>query len=135
MRVKSQVSSNNLSEIHIPPARMDSQRSADEGDTESLDSLKALTEKLKLETRRPSYLEWQERLLSGPWRDKNPSTSQQHDRDHSASTQSNPDVVARNICGFDTIDDALNFLRKELVSEVEELLRLLYCTCTHRPLH
>ncbi|XP_051941265.1 protein FAM167A [Hippocampus zosterae] len=93
---------------------MDSQNSADEGDTQSLDSLKALTEKLKLETRRPSYLEWQERLLSGPWRDRNPSTSQQHDRDHSASTQSDADVVVRNICGFDTIDDALNFLRKEL---------------------
>ncbi|KAG8013564.1 hypothetical protein GBF38_022004 [Nibea albiflora] len=32
-----------------------------EGDTEDLDNVKALTEKLKLQTRRPSYLEWQER--------------------------------------------------------------------------
>ncbi|XP_049597091.1 protein FAM167A [Syngnathus scovelli] len=87
---------------------MDSKHSADEVDTESLDSLKALTEKLKLETRRPSYLEWQERLQSGPWRDKN------QDPDQANSTHSSSDVVVQNICGFDTIDDALDFLRKEL---------------------
>ncbi|KAM9786836.1 protein FAM167B [Syngnathus typhle] len=93
-----------------PPkaVRMDSKHSADEADTESLDRLKALTEKLKLETRRPSYLEWQERLQSGPWRDKN------QDPDQANSTHSTSDVVVQNICGFDTIDDALDFLRKEL---------------------
>ncbi|XP_077395303.1 protein FAM167A [Festucalex cinctus] len=91
---------------------MDAKHSSDEADTESLDSLKALTEKLKLETRRPSYLEWQERLQSGPWTDDNrnaATTSRERDPEHS-----NPDVVVRNICGFDTIDDALHFLRKEL---------------------
>uniref|UniRef100_A0A667ZX64 Family with sequence similarity 167 member B n=1 Tax=Myripristis murdjan TaxID=586833 RepID=A0A667ZX64_9TELE len=65
-----------------------------EADTEDLDSVKALTEKLKLQTRRPSYFEWQERLQSGPWKEGS--------------------LVVRNICGFDTIDDALEFLRKEL---------------------
>nr|XP_061798787.1 protein FAM167A-like [Nerophis lumbriciformis] len=96
---------------------MDSKLSADEGDTESmdLDNVKALTEKLKLETRRPSYLEWKKRLESEPWRDTtNPTFSQKQEPDTAAPHRNNPRAVARNICGFDTIDDALQFLRKEL---------------------
>ena len=46
-----------------------------EGDTEDLDSLKALTEKLKLQTRRPSYLEWQERVQSRSWKEINAADS------------------------------------------------------------
>ncbi|XP_061552217.1 protein FAM167A [Phycodurus eques] len=95
---------------------MDSRHSADEGDAGSLDSLKALAEKLKLETRRPSYLEWQETLQSGLWTDTNPPTAS-HKQDPggpAAFAHSCPHVVAPNICGFDTVDDALRFLRKEL---------------------
>ncbi|XP_062296385.1 protein FAM167A [Scomber scombrus] len=89
-----------------------------EGDAEDLDSVKALTEKLKLQTRRPSYLEWQEQLQSGPWKERYPA-----DRPDSEGQEvSMPEIlrnerselVIRNICGFDTIDDALEFLRKEL---------------------
>lgn len=86
-----------------------------EGDAEDLDSVKALTEKLKLQTRRPSYLEWQERVQSRPWTDSLDSGG--HVVSIPASRRNeDSDVVVRNICGFDTIDDALEFLRKELVS-------------------
>lgn len=92
-----------------------------EGNTEDLDSVKALTEKLKLQTRRPSYLEWQERLQSGPWQDRHPADSPDSGgQDVSMPVvlrNENSELVVRNICGFDTIDDALEFLRKELVSD------------------
>ncbi|XP_034015717.1 protein FAM167A [Thalassophryne amazonica] len=78
------------------------------GDTEDLNSVKALTEKLKLETRRPSYQEWQERVQSRPWKD-NPELGAPTALRNDAS-----DLIVSNICGFDTIDDALEFLRKEL---------------------
>lgn len=81
-----------------------------EGDAEDLDSVKALTEKLKLQTRRPSYLEWQERVQSRPW------ASSAGRAAPAAHREQEPDLAARNICGFNTIDDALAFLRKELVS-------------------
>ncbi|XP_029349716.1 protein FAM167A [Echeneis naucrates] len=87
-----------------------------EGRAEDLDSVKALTEKLKLQTRRPSYLEWQERVQSGPWKE---SCSADAPGEHVLSMPAllrndNSEMVVRNICGFDTIDDALEFLRKEL---------------------
>lgn len=81
-----------------------------EGDAQALDSVKALTEKLKLQTRRPSYLEWQERVQSRPWADSAGRAAPAGRREQES------DVAVRNICGFDTIDDALAFLRKELVS-------------------
>lgn len=82
-----------------------------EGDAEDLDSVKALTEKLKLQTRRPSYLEWQERVQSRPW-----AASAGRAAAPAGQREQEPDLAVRNICGFDTIDDALAFLRKELVS-------------------
>lgn len=104
------------------PVAMDLKENGDEsslseGDTEDLDSLKALTQKLKLQTRRPSYLEWQEHVQSRPWKES-------YSEDCSGQVVSMPvilrnensELVVRNICGFDTIDDALEFLRKELVS-------------------
>ncbi|XP_068578027.1 protein FAM167A [Cebidichthys violaceus] len=89
-----------------------------EGDADDLDSVKALTEKLKLQTRRPSYLEWQERVESRPWKESDPADSPGSEG-QVASTPTvlrneNSELVVRNICGFDTIDDALDFLRKEL---------------------
>lgn len=91
-----------------------------EGEAEDLDSVKALTEKLKLQTRRPSYLEWQERVQSRPWTDSYSADSLDAGGPAVSipASQRNEDseVVVRNICGFDTIDDALEYLRKELVS-------------------
>ncbi|XP_072313563.1 protein FAM167A [Eucyclogobius newberryi] len=89
--------------------------SSSEGDPEDLDSLKALTKKLKLQTRRPSYLEWQEHVQSRPWKDSNAAESEEQVVSVPAIlTNENSELVVRNICGFDTIDDALEFLRKEL---------------------
>jgi len=93
-----------------------------EGDAVDLDSVKALTEKLKLQTRRPSYLEWQERVQSRPWMES-PAADSPDSEARGASTPAvlrneDSELVVRNICGFETIDDALDFLRKELVSDL-----------------
>ena len=102
-----------------------------EGDTEDLDSVKALTEKLKLQTRRPSYFEWQKSLQSGPWKEGSNWAKESSEESQEGSpdvvalddvdipvilSSGNSDLVVRNICGFETIDDALEFIRKELVS-------------------
>ncbi|XP_068924193.1 protein FAM167B [Petaurus breviceps papuanus] len=70
-------------------------------DSETLDSLKALTAKLKLQTRRPSYLEWTARVQSQAW-----------GQGHARAELQQPDPGA--ICGFHTLDDALQWLREEL---------------------
>lgn len=70
---------------------------------ESLDSVKALTAKLQLQTRRPSYLEWTARVQSQAWR----------------TAQARPEAGGPGaICGFDSMDSALEWLRRELVSLV-----------------
>ncbi|KAM6173514.1 protein FAM167B [Erethizon dorsatum] len=66
---------------------------------ESLDSVKALTAKLQLQTRRPSYLEWTARVQSQAWR----------------KAQAGPGPRGPGaICGFDSMDAALEWLRREL---------------------
>ncbi|KAL2099207.1 hypothetical protein ACEWY4_005687 [Coilia grayii] len=89
-----------------------------EGEAEDLDNVKALTEKLKLQTRRPSYFEWKERLQSRPWEETtNVSNSEDTDEHRSlieVSKDENSYPTVRNICGFETIDDALSWLRSEL---------------------
>lgn len=90
-----------------------------EGDMVDLDSVKALTEKLKLQTRRPSYLEWKERLQAHPWIDatqsSNVSSPGSVEEDTQPSDIWKDGMPFKNICGFDTIDDALQWLRNELV--------------------
>ncbi|XP_026209487.1 protein FAM167A [Anabas testudineus] len=89
-----------------------------EGDAEDLDSVKALTEKLKLQTRRPSYLEWQERVQSRSWKENSSadsvSSGGQVVSPPAIIRNENSELSVRNICGFETIDDAFEFLRKEL---------------------
>ncbi|XP_032273536.1 protein FAM167B [Halichoerus grypus] len=66
---------------------------------ESLDSVKALTAKLQLQTRRPSYLEWTARVQSQAWR----------------RAQTRPGLGGPGaLCGFDSMDSALEWLRREL---------------------
>ncbi|MBN3320589.1 F167A protein, partial [Atractosteus spatula] len=100
-----------------------------DGELEDLDSVKALTEKLKLQTRRPSYLEWKERLQSRPWKRGTREQSgtepqrgagvgyragEETRSDLEGCKNRDSHVTVRNICGFDTLDDALDWLRKEL---------------------
>ncbi|XP_048205820.1 protein FAM167B [Perognathus longimembris pacificus] len=71
----------------------------EEQEEESLDSVKALTAKLQLQTRRPSYLEWTARVQSQAW---HRTQARSGLRGHGA------------ICGFDSMDSALEWLRQEL---------------------
>lgn len=95
-----------------------------------LRSLKALTEKLRLETRRPSYLEWQARLEEQAWPLPRPAAEQQREcgeeepspprgpRQHplpSASAHQEAGAGATGkLEGFKNIDEAIAWLRKEL---------------------
>uniref|UniRef100_A0A8C0ZTP4 Protein FAM167B n=1 Tax=Castor canadensis TaxID=51338 RepID=A0A8C0ZTP4_CASCN len=70
----------------------------EEEEEESLDSVKALTAKLHLQTRRPSYLEWTARVQSQAWQ----------------RAQARPGPGGPGICGFNSMDSALEWLRQEL---------------------
>ncbi|XP_007948640.1 protein FAM167B [Orycteropus afer afer] len=71
----------------------------EEGKEESLDCVKALTAKLQLQTRRPSYLEWTAQVQSQAWR--------------GAQARPGPGGPGA-ICGFDSMSSALDWLRHEL---------------------
>uniref|UniRef100_A0A8D0BCH9 Family with sequence similarity 167 member A n=1 Tax=Salvator merianae TaxID=96440 RepID=A0A8D0BCH9_SALMN len=97
-----------------------------------LRNLKALTEKLRLETRRPSYLEWKAKLEGLAWR-SHPKPPAEEDSCQSkkpagenaplrevqihvngGSSGQEAMVAPEKINGFGNIDEALNWLRKEL---------------------
>uniref|UniRef100_A0A8C3QCW3 Uncharacterized protein n=1 Tax=Geospiza parvula TaxID=87175 RepID=A0A8C3QCW3_GEOPR len=71
---------------------------------ENLESLKALAAKLKLQTRRPSYLEWEARVRGQRWGTPGALQSPPQPR------QPQPGGV----CGFATVEAALEWLRTEL---------------------
>ncbi|XP_066538175.1 protein FAM167B [Hoplias malabaricus] len=74
---------------------------SEEGEADDLDNVKALTAKLKLQTRRPSCVEWRERLESR-------AVGQNRvDPEPASGTRS-------DVCGFSTVDEALQWLRSEL---------------------
>ncbi|XP_029452003.1 protein FAM167A [Rhinatrema bivittatum] len=96
-----------------------------------LRSLKALTEKMRLETRRPSYLEWKAKLEDKAWKSPKPAGEQgvkekRKPGDEAGSKRkvqmiclngSSPrekNLTSGKINGFESIDEALNWLRKEL---------------------
>ncbi|KAJ6661136.1 hypothetical protein lerEdw1_015272, partial [Lerista edwardsae] len=132
----------------IPPEKMSSPQihitdmldGADDGSGDGLPSddhlrnLKALTEKLRLETRRPSYLEWKAKLEGLTWRShpKPPEAEEEGSRGEEPSEESVPLrkvqvhlnggssqqpvlLASEKISGFENIDEALNWLRKELM--------------------
>lgn len=90
-------------------------------------TLKALTEKLRLETRRPSYLEWQARLEADRFRDSEiggePITAEPRGKavrpEATVSVEDSdvtePTVPSGGLRGFANIDEALTWLRRELV--------------------
>ncbi|XP_019403363.1 PREDICTED: protein FAM167B isoform X1 [Crocodylus porosus] len=87
-------------------------------DEENLDSVKALTAKLKLQTRRPSYLEWKARVQSQSWRNGAKEATiglLKEEQSGDVAPEGSPTQRASGgICGFATMDDALEWLRKEL---------------------
>ncbi|XP_075120821.1 protein FAM167B [Leptodactylus fuscus] len=81
----------------------------EEGDTApDLESVKALAVRLKLQTRRPSYQEWTQRVQARPWA-KNRGNNQEK-----LSPNQGQCSPKNSICGFSSIDEALQWLRKEL---------------------
>ncbi|XP_067863124.1 protein FAM167A [Heptranchias perlo] len=115
----------------------------DDADSESADDLskvKTLTEKLKLQTRRPSFAEWKEKLESQPWKvgkesdgfDPQSGTKSDNSINLSLgqSVSSKSDISLTNICGFANIGEALDWVRKELremQSLDHQLARRLIC--------
>uniref|UniRef100_A0A8D0T6R8 Family with sequence similarity 167 member B n=1 Tax=Sus scrofa TaxID=9823 RepID=A0A8D0T6R8_PIG len=87
--------------MSLGPLKFQAVGEEDEEDEEeeSLDSVKALTAKLQLQTRRPSYLEWSARVQSQAWR--------------KAQARPGPEGPGA-ICGFDSMESALEWLRQEL---------------------
>ncbi|NXC65826.1 F167A protein, partial [Anhinga anhinga] len=98
-----------------------------------LRSLKALTEKLRLETRRPSYLEWKAKLEEQAWKSPQPAGEEEEEvteakkatretvplRKVQLHLNGSPDqdkvtLTSGRIGGFESIDEALTWLRKEL---------------------
>ncbi|KAF1501261.1 UNVERIFIED_CONTAM: hypothetical protein FQV16_0004614, partial [Eudyptes robustus] len=99
-----------------------------------LRSLKALTEKLRLETRRPSYLEWKAKLEEQAWKSPQPAGEEEEEEATEAKkamgetvplrkaqlhlngspAQDKVTLTSGRIGGFESIDEALTWLRKEL---------------------
>ncbi|KAM5180203.1 protein FAM167B [Mantella aurantiaca] len=73
-----------------------------------LESVKALAARLKLQTRRPSYQEWTQRVQARPWA-KSKTVTQE-----SLPSNKERDIPKNSVCGFSSVDDALEWLRKEL---------------------
>ncbi|XP_074018221.1 protein FAM167B isoform X2 [Numenius arquata] len=93
---------------------------------ENLDSVKALTAKLKLQTRRPSYLEWEARVRGQPWGSRTPGGTWGAEQ-----SSGNPeDEQDSSICGFASVEEALEWLRTELEMQAadqrlaQQLMRL-----------
>ncbi|NXS53774.1 F167A protein, partial [Brachypteracias leptosomus] len=98
-----------------------------------LRSLKALTEKLRLETRRPSYLEWKAKLEEQAWKSPQPAGEEEEAGTEAkkplgetvplrkvqlhlngSPAQDKVTLNSGRIGGFESIDEALTWLRKEL---------------------
>lgn len=96
-----------------------------------LRSLKALTEKLRLETRRPSYLEWKAKLEEQAWKSPQPAGEEDGSEAKKGPEETVPlrkvqlhlngsppqdkvTLTSGKIGGFESIDEALTWLRKEL---------------------
>ncbi|XP_026174483.1 protein FAM167A [Mastacembelus armatus] len=117
----------------LPQITVDSiSASEDAGTEEDMDlptddhlmNLKALAEKLRLETRRPSYLEWKARLEADSFRQsgagKGPTEMEQdgklvaHEDNVVSSDVIQCKLPSGVLKGFGNIDEALSWLRREL---------------------
>ncbi|XP_068433189.1 protein FAM167A [Clinocottus analis] len=106
------------------PADAECEEDVDLATDDHLMNLKALTEKLRLETRRPSYLEWKARLETGSFREyrsgKCPIRVAPEGGEVSPTeTVGKSEVIECKLPsgvlkGFESIDEALSWLRREL---------------------
>ncbi|XP_058052328.1 protein FAM167B [Ahaetulla prasina] len=85
---------------------------------ENLDSVKALTTKLKLQTRRPSYLEWKAHVQSPSWRNGLQAgalkTHLEKQGEEAVGEDNQAQEPLKSVCGFPTIGMAFEWLRMEL---------------------
>ncbi|KAE8624368.1 hypothetical protein XENTR_v10005934 [Xenopus tropicalis] len=80
-----------------------------EGTAPDLDSVKALTARLNLQTRRPSYQEWTQRVQGRQWlKSRGVATFAR------SPSKEEKDPTVNSICGFSSMDEALEWLRNEL---------------------
>ncbi|NWX11590.1 F167A protein, partial [Aegotheles bennettii] len=77
---------------------------------ESLARVKALAAKLKLQTRRPSYLEWEARVRGQPWHSRTPAGAPRAEQGAGCPEGER----GGGVCGFATVEAALEWLRTEL---------------------
>lgn len=106
------------------PEEADCEEEVDLPTDDHLMNLKALTEKLRLETRRPSYLEWKARLEAESFRGygtgKDPNQVEPEGKVVAPKeTGVKSDVIqcklpSGALQGFENIDEALSWLRREL---------------------
>ncbi|XP_020373719.1 protein FAM167A [Rhincodon typus] len=107
----------------------DGQDNPESQNDDHLRSLKALTQKLRLETRRPSYLEWKAKLEGKDWKSpkpedqglvmtkkpsEEPSNFIRTQKQLSGSSVSDGNFTSGKFSGFENMDEALSWLRKEL---------------------
>ncbi|KAM9533362.1 protein FAM167B isoform 2-T2 [Guaruba guarouba] len=97
----------------------------------SLDSVKALAAKLKLQTRRPSYLEWEARVRGQPWRTQTPGATTGAKK----STEHPKDQRDGGICGFSTMEAVLEWLRMELEMQAMDQRLAQQLMCLRAQLH
>lgn len=112
------------------PDEANSEESASSSADDHLLTLKTLTEKLRLETRRPSYLEWKARLGEERLKESEPgkhpvqvgSDGKLGFHKGTASDIQHEESSLKN--RFENIDEALSWLRRELVSLFFNLIYL-----------
>lgn len=115
----------------VPEVTVDGTRVREETDLptdDDLTNLKALTEKLRLETRRPSYLEWKARLEGARFQEPASGEGQvfqagpERKEVTPKETEISPDLSHCKLSsgvlkGFGNLDEALKWLRRELVRQ------------------
>lgn len=128
----------------VPRIMVDRASDLEEADKEDMElatddhlmTLKALAEKLRLQTRRPSYLEWKAQLETESLSDSGIREDRlQMEREGKPVTDKetvvNSDVIQCKLPsdvlkGFRNIDEALNWLRKELVRNWSHSLKYIF---------
>ncbi|XP_062891411.1 protein FAM167A [Mobula hypostoma] len=96
------------------------QEDADADSDDDLRQVKALTQKLKLQTRRPSFAEWKEKLQVQPWKGSGESDHQPGAGGGSSvlspgqKAGARIDISLHTICGFANIAEAVGWVRAEL---------------------
>uniref|UniRef100_A0A2K6QAG1 Family with sequence similarity 167 member A n=1 Tax=Rhinopithecus roxellana TaxID=61622 RepID=A0A2K6QAG1_RHIRO len=129
-------------QIHVEEVGAEEGAGAAAPPDDHLQSLKALTEKLRLETRRPSYLEWQARLEEQTWPFPRPAAEPQASLEEGEHGGQEPLLLLREpgqhppparsasrgttplstgkLEGFQSIDEAIAWLRKELAHQMSK---------------